>query len=64
MHLISLILNYPGIGNLQETAPQTAIALFGKTIDFKDELDEICTFMKRLKGEIYFDYIIPILETS
>jgi predicted kinase len=55
MHLISLILNYPGIGNLQETSPQTAIALFGKTIDFKDELDEICAFMKRLKGENYSD---------
>lgn len=56
MHLLSLILQYPGIGNLRETAPETAQNLLqGVISDSADDLAEIQTIMARLKGRVYGD---------
>lgn len=53
MHLISLILQYPGLGNLQTTNPSLLAKLFGKTAEFDTELAEICAIMGKLRGEVY-----------
>ena len=54
MHLLSLILQYPGIGNLRETALETAQTLLAETIsDEADDLDEIQAIMARWKGRVY-----------
>jgi len=56
MHLLSLILQYPGLGNLRETAPETAQTLLAGTIsDEADDLDEIQAIMARWKGRVYAD---------
>lgn len=53
MHLISLILKYPGIGNLQTSNPALLISLFGELPNFDTSLDEIAAMMSKLKGVVY-----------
>jgi len=56
MHLLSLILQYPSLGNLRETAPETAQTLLqGAISDLADDLDEIQAVMARWKGRVYAD---------
>jgi len=53
MHLISLIIEYPGIGNLHSTAPELVKKKLGEAITFNSSIDEICAFMNKFKGKIY-----------
>ena len=57
MYLISLVINYPGIGNLQATHPSLLASIFGKVPEFTSSLAEITTCMSRLYGNIYADEI-------
>ncbi len=58
MHLISLLINYPDLGNLQFTNPDILKRIFGKSISFDDSLSEITAMMAKLKGNIYADKIL------
>ncbi|MEQ9373492.1 MAG: ATP-binding protein [Coleofasciculus chthonoplastes F3-SA18-01] len=53
LHLISLILAYPGIGNLQQIAPQCLKSLLGSVPEFATFVEEICAVMAKCKGSIY-----------
>ncbi|MEA5575945.1 WYL domain-containing protein [Anabaena sp. UHCC 0451] len=55
IYLISLIINYPGIGNLTETQPNLIVNIFGNVPDFPTALSEITGFMMQLHGQIYAD---------
>jgi predicted kinase len=55
MHLISLIIRYPGLGNLQTTHPDLVESIFGTAPMFASSLDEITAFMGKLCGRIYAD---------
>ncbi|MEH2131115.1 MAG: WYL domain-containing protein [Nostoc sp.] len=53
MHLISLIIRYPGIGNLQSTHPSLLESVLGNVPVFASSLEEITAFMDKLCGRIY-----------
>jgi predicted kinase len=58
MHLISLIIQYPGIGNLQATTPNLLEKILNnKPIDNKNKstnpIQEITAIMAKLRGSIY-----------
>lgn len=55
MHLIALILRYPGIGNLHNTNPQILEEIFGKVPPFPTSEAEICAVISSLCGSIYGD---------
>ncbi len=55
MYLISLVINYPGIGNLQATHPSLLASILGKFPESTSSLAEITTCMSRLHGNIYAD---------
>ncbi|GAB1543357.1 hypothetical protein NUACC21_60310 [Scytonema sp. NUACC21] len=55
MHLISLIIRYPGIGNLQATDPSVVEKIFGIVPEFASSVEEFSAFMERLCGKIYSD---------
>ncbi len=57
MHLISLLVQYPGLGNLRETDPETLQELV-KDHDFplEDNIAEIQAVMACCKGGVYADY--------
>ncbi len=55
IHLISLLIQYPGLGSLQETKPDVLTNLFKELPQFPDALAEIVAVMALLKGEIYAD---------
>jgi predicted kinase len=55
MHLISLIIRYPGIGNLQTTHPSLLESIFGSIPEFADSLAEVTACMGKLCGGIYAD---------
>ena len=55
MYLLSLIIDYPGIGNLQSTNPKFLNSIFGETPNFADSLAEIIAFMVKLHGSAYAD---------
>lgn len=55
MYLISLIINYPGIGNLQATHPSLLASILGKVPEFTSSLAEITACISRLYGNIYGD---------
>ncbi|MFM7437875.1 MAG: AAA family ATPase, partial [Snowella sp.] len=57
MHLISLILEHPGIGNLQQTDPQLLENILGQKTNFDNSIDEICTFITIKHHSIYADPI-------
>ncbi|MEQ8755665.1 MAG: ATP-binding protein [Coleofasciculus sp. G1-WW12-02] len=52
LHLISLMLAYPGIGNLQQIAPQCLESLLGRVPEFATSVEEICAVMAKCKGSI------------
>lgn len=53
MHLISLLINYPALGNLQFEYPNLIQEIFGEEKTFPDSLAEITAIMAKLKGNIY-----------
>ncbi|MBD2536539.1 WYL domain-containing protein [Nostoc flagelliforme FACHB-838] len=53
MHLISLIIRYPGIGNLQITHPSLLESVLGNVPPFASSLEEATAFMGKLCGTIY-----------
>jgi predicted kinase len=57
MHLIALMINYPGIGHLQDTAPKKLQELLGTTQppEFKTSLEEICGILAHQQGIVYAD---------
>lgn len=55
LHLIALIIRYPGIGNLQLTSPDVLLEIFGSLPNFTTALEEVCAVMGKLQGEIYAD---------
>ncbi len=55
IHLISLLIQYPGLGNLQETKPDVLTDIFQELPKFPDALAEIVAVMALSKGEIYAD---------
>lgn len=56
MYLISLLLNYPGVGNLQKTDPETVKEVIGKRRkSFETGIEEICAFMSQIADPIYAD---------
>ncbi|MBD2206886.1 WYL domain-containing protein [Calothrix sp. FACHB-1219] len=55
LYLISLLIRYPGIGNLQSTNPDILQQLIGEEIQFQTEISEICAILQRLYGSIYAD---------
>ncbi len=55
MHLISLIIHYPGVGNLQETDSQLFKEIFGEEVKFENSLDEVCALLQKKSAAIYAD---------
>jgi len=53
MHLISLLINYPALGNLQYEYPDLIEQIFGEAKIFPDSLTEITAIMAKLKGNVY-----------
>ncbi|WP_330203587.1 AAA family ATPase [Cyanobacterium sp. DS4] len=55
MHLISLLIAYPELGNLEYAYPDILEQIFGNPVTFDDSLSEISAVMAKLKGNIYAD---------
>lgn len=55
MHLISLIIHYPGIGNLQNTDPDQLQKILGTEPKLETEIDEICAIISKINHPIYAD---------
>jgi predicted kinase len=55
LHLLALLLQFPGLGNLENDQPEIVNHIFGEIPNFKDSLEEITAFMVKLKGKIYGD---------
>lgn len=53
MHLISLLVRYPGMGNFQATAPELLKQLIGQEAQFSSDIAEICTILQQQCGAIY-----------
>ncbi|MEG3862701.1 WYL domain-containing protein [Microcoleus sp. herbarium12] len=56
LHLIALIIRYPGIGYLHINDPKILESILGKVPQFADSIDEICAVMHQQKASIYADY--------
>lgn len=55
MHLIALIIKYPGIGNLHQTDPSILKEIFAEVPTFNHSAEEICACIHKLNGWIYAD---------
>lgn len=55
MHLISLIIRYPGMGNLQITNPSLLESIFGHVPHFASSIEEVTALIGKLCGTIYAD---------
>ncbi|WP_235620761.1 AAA family ATPase [Halothece sp. PCC 7418] len=53
MYLIRLLIQYPGLGNLQTTAPEVIQEVFGQQQEFPDEIEEICAFLAKIADPLY-----------
>ncbi|MEC4895406.1 MAG: AAA family ATPase [Oscillatoria sp. PMC 1051.18] len=53
LHLISLILRYPGIGAMHVNQPETLAAIFGKIPPIETYIAEISLFVKHFAGKVY-----------
>ncbi|GAA6622224.1 AAA family ATPase [Scytonema sp. NUACC26] len=53
IHLISLIIEYPGIGNLHATNSSLLESIFGCVPDFNSDIAEIAAIMAKKRGQIY-----------
>jgi len=55
LHLISLIIRYPGIGNLRSLDPSLLLNIFGIVPQFASFLEEITAIIKKFYGAIHAD---------
>lgn len=55
MHLISLIVKYPGIGSLHLSHPKLLQSIFGYVPEFTSSGEEITAMMAKLRGTVYAD---------
>ncbi len=55
MHLISAIIHYPGIGNLQTSDPQQLQQILGQPTHFNNAIEEICAILSHKHHPIYAD---------
>lgn len=55
MHLIALIIKYPGIGNLHQTNPLILKEIFTEVPKFNHSVEEIYACIQKLNGWIYAD---------
>ncbi|NBD32835.1 MAG: WYL domain-containing protein [Cyanobacteria bacterium] len=55
MYLIRLVIQYPGIGNLQATAPSLVQEVIGEEQRLSNEVEEICAFLAQTADPIYAD---------
>ncbi len=56
MYLIHLFIQYPGLGNLQTTAPEIIQDVLGdEQQHFPDEIAEICAFLAKTAAPLYAD---------
>lgn len=53
MYLIHLLI--PGLGNLQNTAPEIIPEVLGEEQHFQDEIEEICAFLAKTADPLYAD---------
>jgi hypothetical protein len=53
LHLISLLLQFPGIGGLSENQPEVLKEIFGEKQTFASDIAEMCAIMERQKGAVY-----------
>lgn len=53
MHLIALTIEYPGLGNLQTTAPQILENIFRTVPNFTTAIEEITAIVSKRRGPIY-----------
>ncbi len=55
MYLIRILLNYPGVGNLHNSDPETVSKVLGKKQTFERDVDEIAAFIAKIADPIYAD---------
>jgi predicted DNA-binding transcriptional regulator YafY len=55
LELISLIIRYPGMGNLQFTHPSLLESVFGYAPEFASSIEEVTALIGKLCGQIYAD---------
>jgi len=53
MHLLSVIIRYPGVGNLQTSDPQLLENILGGVPNFTSSLGEVTACVGKLCGEVY-----------
>jgi len=53
MHLIALMIEYPGLGNLQTTAPQILENIFRTVPNFATAIEEISAIVSKRRGPVY-----------
>jgi predicted kinase len=53
LHLIALIIRYPGLGYLHTNDPKMLESILEKLPHFTDYIDEFCAIMHQLKGSLY-----------
>ncbi|MEB3215640.1 MAG: WYL domain-containing protein [Nostocales cyanobacterium 94392] len=53
LHLISLIIKYPGIGNLQNSNPDLLEKILGYKAEFSSDIQEITAIVAKERGNIY-----------
>ncbi|ACB00973.1 MULTISPECIES: WYL domain-containing protein [Cyanophyceae] len=62
MYLISLLIQYPGLGNLQQTDPELLQEILGETETFTQAAEEIAAVLSHTQHSIYAD--IPALQKN
>lgn len=55
LHLLSLIIRYPGLGNLQRDSPWLLDKVLDAPPQFESAMDEICAVVARQCGDLYAD---------
>ena len=55
LHLIALLIRYPGIGNLQQTDECLLEEIFGTVPEFGTPIEEVSAILAKLHGAIYAD---------
>ncbi|RUT03871.1 hypothetical protein DSM106972_047850 [Dulcicalothrix desertica PCC 7102] len=55
MHLIALIIQYPGIGALYQNEPSTLTQILSSIPKINSEVEEVCACIAKLYGKIYAD---------
>lgn len=53
LHLIALLIKYPGLGNLQAQQPELFRSILGESATTQSELDEICQILGKERGAFF-----------